>query len=99
MRIPIAERIEASSEQDVLADATFDGSCQLVLRNAAANRQDGAKERGADREFVPFAEKTFRGLSVFVGADDPQRERIVEDFRLPQRRGGPKVRTTSARSP
>src|SRR5215510_888162 len=93
MGIAVGKRIEAGTEQDVLANAATDRSGELVFRQTAADDQQRSNERRATVPRVAFVEEGFRRPALGVGANNPERERIVEDFRrVEELMGGPAQR-------
>jgi hypothetical protein len=68
----------SGAQHHVLADASLNCSRQLVLRVAAAH----GDERPERRHRTPSEVGPHRGFRL--GADDPQRQRVLEDFWLVQ---------------
>ena len=76
MTLPVGERFEPSSEQDILGHASLYGCVDLVFGVAAAGHQEGAE--GDRRGFM----KPGGGLAQLfriLAAEDRDRERILQD--------------------
>jgi hypothetical protein len=72
--VAIRERIEARAEDDVLRGAALDGAGEVILREPAAGREEGAQRPG---DWMAFARIILQGID-FSDAGDPRRQRIVE---------------------
>src|SRR5580658_11133086 len=78
MRVAIGEGIEAGAKDYILSDSVRDGAGKFVFGVAAACCHEGAEGAGEDVILFGIGAERCGGL----GADDPQRQRVVEDFRF-----------------
>ena len=78
VRVAIAERIEAGTEQHILRDAALDGLREPVFRETAPNGHERAQR---PRHSVVLAIEVLLQFGGGVAAKNTQRERIVEDPR------------------
>jgi hypothetical protein len=79
MRIAIGKRVEPGAEQDILPHTASHGGSQLAFGHAATGSEYRPQKCGSRRKLVAVAEESLGGSTVGVCADDPQRQRIVED--------------------
>jgi hypothetical protein len=80
MRIAIGKSIESRAEDNILSYTVSDGPREFVFGVAAAGRHECAKGAGESVVLFRIGSKIVCGRS----ADDPQSERIVENFGLIQ---------------
>jgi hypothetical protein len=80
MRIAIGKSIESRAEDNILSYTVSDGPREFVFGVAAAGRHECAEGAGESVVLFRIGSKIVCGLS----ADDPQSERIVENFGLIQ---------------
>src|SRR6202047_824837 len=80
MRIAIGKSIEPRAEDDILSYTVSDRTGEFVFGVAAAGRHECAE--GAGESVVLF--RIGSKIVCSLGADDPQSERVVENFGLIQ---------------